>query len=129
MNEKPKILLAEDDLQLIDMYKKKFELEGFDVVLAEDGEKTLNLLRNPEIKPDIILLDVMMPKVNGIEVLKEIRENPETKDYLVVILTNLGDEATAEEIYKYGATDYIVKAETTPIEVAEKVKKLLKIYK
>ena len=129
MEEKIKILLAEDDLQLIDMYKKKFELEGLEVILAEDGEKTLKLIKEEKLKPDIILLDIMMPKINGIEVLKEIRENPETKDYLVVILTNLGNETTAEEIYRYGATDYIVKAETTPIEVAEKVKKLLKIYK
>lgn len=126
---KIKILLAEDDLQLIDMYKKKFELEGFEVTLAEDGEKANRLIKDPEYKPDIILLDIMMPKINGIEVLKEIRENDETKDYLVVILTNLGNETTAEEIYRYGATDYIVKAETTPIQVAEKVKRILKIYK
>ena len=125
--EKIKILLAEDDLQLIDMYKKKFDLEGFDILLAEDGEKALAVLK--EEKPDIVLLDIMMPKVNGIEVLKNIRENPETKDLLVVILTNLGNESTAEEIYKYGATDYIVKADMTPREVANRVKELIKMYK
>lgn len=125
--EKIKILLAEDDLQLIDMYKMKFELEGFEVRLAEDGRKALDALT--EDIPDIVLLDIMMPEVNGIEVLKEIRQNPETKDLLVIILSNLGNESTAEEIYKYGATDYIVKAEMTPMQVADKVKEILKIYK
>lgn len=125
--EKVKLLLAEDDLQLIDMYRKKFELEGFEVMIAEDGRKTLDML-NAE-RPDMVLLDIMMPEVNGIEVLKEIRENPETKDLLVVMLTNLSNESTSEEIYKYGATDYIVKAEVTPIEVVDKIKELLKIYK
>lgn len=125
--DKIKILLAEDDLQLIDMYKKKFELDGFEVLLAEDGKKTLEILEKQT--PDIVLLDIMMPEINGIEVLKQIRENPDTKDMLVVMLTNLGNESTAEEIYKYDATDYIVKAEMTPMEVSEKVKELLKIYK
>ncbi|PIZ00185.1 response regulator [bacterium (Candidatus Howlettbacteria) CG_4_10_14_0_8_um_filter_40_9] len=125
--DKIKILLAEDDLQLIDMYKKKFELEGFDVLLAEDGRKALEILKTET--PDIALLDIMMPEVNGIEVLKEIRENPETKELLAVMLTNLSNESTAEEIYKYGATDYIVKSEMTPMQVADKVKELLKIYK
>ena len=126
MEKKIKILLAEDDLQLIDMYKKKFELEGFDVTLAEDGKKTLAILE--EERPDIVLLDIMMPEINGIEVLKNIRENDETKDLLVIILTNLSNESTAEEIYRYGATDYLVKAELTPIQVVDKVKEILKIY-
>lgn len=125
--DKIKILLAEDDLQLIDMYKKKFELEGFEVLLAEDGRKALEILKIET--PDIALLDIMMPEINGIEVLKEIRENPETKELLAVMLTNLSNESTAEEIYKYGATDYIVKSEMTPMQVADKVKEILKIYK
>lgn len=125
--KKIKILLAEDDLQLIDMYKKKFELENFEVILAEDGKKALELVKDE--LPDIILLDIMMPEVNGIEVLKKIREDDETKDLIIVMLTNLANESTAAEIYKYGAEDYIVKAEMTPMQVADKVKELLKIYK
>jgi len=121
-----KILLAEDDIQLIDMYKRKFELEGFEVHIAEDGQATLDQLDT--FTPDIVLLDIMMPKVNGLEVLKNVRENPEKKDMLVIILTNLGNETTSEEIYKLGATDYIVKAEMTPIEVVNKVKEILKYY-
>lgn len=121
-----KILLAEDDIQLIDMYKRKFELEGFEVHIAEDGQAALDQLDT--FTPDIVLLDIMMPKVNGLEVLKNVRENPEKKDMLVIILTNLGNETTSEEIYKLGATDYIVKAEMTPIEVVNKVKEILKYY-
>lgn len=122
-----KILLCEDDIQLLEMYKRKFLLEGFDVHIAENGQKAMELLDT--FSPDLVLLDIMMPKVNGLEVLRKIRTNPAKKDLLVVILTNLGNEATSEEIYKLGATDYIVKAEMTPLDVVNKVKEILKIYK
>jgi DNA-binding response OmpR family regulator len=122
-----KILLAEDDLQLIDMYRRKFELEGFEVQFAEDGEKAIQIL--DEWKPDVALLDIMMPKVNGLDVLKHIKEKPGYEDVITVMLTNLGNESTAEEIYKLGATEYIVKADMTPLEVSDKVKALIKYYK
>lgn len=122
-----KILLAEDDLQLIDMYRRKFELEGFEVQFAEDGEKAIQILEN--WKPDVALLDIMMPKVNGLDVLKHIKEKPGYDDVITVMLTNLGNESTAEEIYKLGATEYIVKADMTPLEVSDKVKELIKYYK
>ncbi len=122
-----KILLAEDDIQLVEMYKRKFEFEGFDVHVAEDGQEALDKLKT--FTPDMTLLDIMMPKVNGLEVLRSIRQDPVKKDMLVVILTNLGNEATSEEIYKLGATDYIVKAEMTPLDVVSKVKEILEIYK
>jgi two-component system response regulator VanR len=122
-----KILLAEDDLQIIDMYRRKFEMEGFDVQFAEDGEQAIEILNR--WKPDIALLDIMMPKVNGLDVLKFIKEKKGYEDILTVMLTNLGNESTAEEIYKLGATEYIVKADMTPLEVSEKVKELVKYYK
>jgi len=121
-----KILLAEDDLQLVDMYRRKFELEGFDVQFAEDGQMALDILE--KWKPNVALLDIMMPKVNGLDVLKYIKEKKGYEDILTVMLTNLGNEATAEEIYKLGATEYIVKADMTPLEVSEKVKELIKYY-
>ena len=127
MVEKIKILLAEDDLQLIDMYRRKFELEGFDVQFAEDGEKAIEILK--DWKPDVALLDIMMPKVNGLDVLKNIKERSDYADVITVMLTNLGNESTAEEIYKLGATEYIVKADMTPLEVADKVKALIAYYK
>ncbi|MEK7447439.1 MAG: response regulator [Patescibacteria group bacterium] len=122
-----KILLAEDDIQLIDMYKRKFKLEGFEVYIAENGQEAIDQFET--FTPDIVLLDIMMPKVNGLEVLRHIRKDSKNKDALVIILTNLGNEATSEEIYKLGATDYIVKADMTPLEVTNKVKEILKIYK
>jgi len=122
-----KILLAEDDLQLIDMYRRKFEMEGFDVKFAEDGQQALDVLA--DWKPDVALIDIMMPKVNGLDVLKYIKTRPDYEDVLTVMLTNLGNESTAEEIYKLGATEYIVKADMTPLEVSDKVKELIKYYK
>ncbi|MBW6431668.1 response regulator [Patescibacteria group bacterium] len=122
-----KILLAEDDIQLIDMYRRKFEMEGFDVRFAEDGQQALDILN--VWKPEVALIDIMMPKVNGLDVLKYIKEREDYEDVLTVMLTNLGNESTAEEIYKLGATEYIVKADMTPLEVSEKVKELIKFYK
>ncbi|HBG81213.1 TPA: response regulator [candidate division CPR2 bacterium] len=125
MNENPqKILIVEDDLQLVDMYKKKFDLEGFVTEMAGDGEKALEKIQ--EFKPDIILLDIMMPKIDGLEVLKQIRADKETKDTLVIMLTNLSSESVAAQIHKLGATDYIVKADFTPLEVANRVKQIFK---
>lgn len=123
MAEKIKILLAEDDIQLVDMYKRKFDFEGFETETAEDGAETLEKIA--VFKPDIILLDLMMPKISGLEVLKQIRENEATKDLCVIVLTNLGSEPIAEEIYKLAADDYIVKADMTPLEVANRVKEIL----
>lgn len=122
-----KIILAEDDLQLIDMYRRKFEMEGFEVQFAEDGEQAIQILE--KWKPDVALLDIMMPKVNGLDVLKYIKEKKGYEDVITVMLTNLGNESTAEEIYKLGATEYIVKADLTPLEVSDKVKALIKYYK
>jgi DNA-binding response OmpR family regulator len=122
-----KILLAEDDIQLVDMYNRKFELEGFDVRIAEDGEKALEILN--EFMPDVILLDIMMPKVTGLEVLEQLKKKPEFAEVITVMLTNLADEKTAEKIYELGATDYIVKAEMTPLQVSDRVKELLKYYR
>jgi DNA-binding response OmpR family regulator len=121
------MLLAEDDIQLVDMYNRKFELEGFEVQIAEDGEKALEILKSFE--PDVILLDIMMPKITGLQVLEELKKKPEFSDTIIIMLTNLADEKTAEQIYELGATDYIVKAEMTPLQVCERVKELIKFYK
>jgi len=123
-----KILLAEDDVQLVDMYSRKFALDNFEVQLGEDGEKAINILKEG-FKPDVAILDVMMPMVDGLEVLKYIKDQKEFEDVIVIMLTNLSDEKTAEKIYELGATEYLVKAELTPLEVSEKVKELLKYYK
>jgi len=123
-----RLLLAEDDIQLVDMYSRKFELDGFETVVAEDGQKAIDALKDGFV-PDVAILDVMMPVVNGLEVLKYIKEDPKLQDMIVVMLTNLSDEKTAETIYELGATEYLVKAELTPLEVSTKIKDLIKFYK
>ncbi|MDD5693212.1 MAG: response regulator [Patescibacteria group bacterium] len=122
-----KLLLAEDDLQLVDMYSRKFELEGFEVQVAEDGKKAIEILK--EFTPDIAILDVMMPEVDGLEVLEYIKKTPKLNKVITIMLTNMSDQGTAEKIYELGATEYLVKAELTPLEVANKVKSLIDIYK
>lgn len=123
-----KLLLAEDDIQLVDMYSRKFALDGFETVVAEDGQKAIDVLKEG-FKPDVAILDVMMPMVDGLEVLKYIKAQKELEDMVVIMLTNLSDEKTAEKIYELGATEYLVKAELTPLEVSNKVKELIKYYK
>jgi len=122
-----KIHIVEDDIQLLDMYSRKFELEGFEVTIAEDGEKAIDTLR--EFVPDVAILDIMMPKVDGLEVLRFIKNRPELEDVITIMLTNKSDQTTAEQIYGLGATEYLVKAEFTPLEVVNKVRELIKIYK
>ena len=123
-----KILLAEDDIQLVDMYRRKFEIDGFDTVIAEDGQKAIDELKKGYI-PDVAILDVMMPMVDGLAVLKYMKDQKELEDVITIMLTNLSDEKTAEKIYELGATEYLVKAELTPLEVSTKVKELIKYYK
>lgn len=123
-----KILLAEDDIQLVDMYRRKFELDGFETMIAEDGQKAIDTLKGGYM-PDVAILDVMMPMVNGLMVLEYMKNQKELEDVIVIMLTNLSDEKTAEKIYELGATEYLVKAELTPMEVSTKVKELIKYYK
>ncbi|GAC1413069.1 MAG: hypothetical protein NVSMB66_4000 [Candidatus Doudnabacteria bacterium] len=118
-----KILLVEDEPFLSGMYKTKLGLEGFEVSTAKDGEEALDKIK--EEKFDLILLDIMMPKINGFEVLKSIRKDPEkqTANVPVLMLTNLGQKSDIEQGLLLGANDYIVKASFTPAEVVEKINK------
>lgn len=121
--DKKKILLVEDDSFLISMYTTKFELENFEVVAAEDGEKGLGLAVKE--KPDIILLDILLPKMNGFEVLKELKNNKETSQIPVILLTNLSQKNEIEQGLALGAQDYLIKAHFMPSEVMDKIKKVL----
>ena len=118
-----KILIVEDDQFLLTMYQTRFEQEGFKVFVAEDGEKGLKTAQK-EI-PDFILLDILLPKMNGFEVLKELKADKKTKDIKVLLLTNLSQRGEVDEGLKYGAVDYLIKAHFMPTEVVNKVKKLL----
>lgn len=124
MSEKNKILLVEDDPMVVKMYNRKLTMEGFDVFLAFNGEEGLVALSKN--CPDIILLDVMMPKMNGFEMLKKIKNDKLWKDIPVVILTNLGDRPEdVEKSRELGATDYWVKASMPLQELTEKIKAII----
>ncbi len=121
---KPKILVVEDDSFLAGMYVTKFGLEGFTVDLASDGREGLKKVR--DWKPDLVLLDIVLPIMDGFTVLKELKGSSETKDVPVVLLTNLGQKSDVEQGIALGATDYLIKAHFMPSEVIDKVKHLLR---
>ncbi|MBF8250013.1 MAG: two component transcriptional regulator, winged helix family [Candidatus Levybacteria bacterium] len=122
-----KILLVDDDPLLVRMYQKKLENDGYVVVTADDGDVALT--RVNESRPDLILLDIMMPKINGLQVLAKLKENNETKNIPVILLTNVGgsDEDVSRGL-ELGAVAYLVKAGNRPIVVVEKVKEILGGY-
>ncbi len=118
-----KILLVEDDEMLHGMYTQKFKNQGYDVVSAFNGVDGVELAEKE--KPDLILLDVIMPKMDGFVALKKIRKNDVTKDIPVILLTNLGQEEDVKKGKELGATDYFIKANHTPQEVVDKVHSVL----
>ncbi len=118
-----KILLVEDDKFLSEMYATKLTASGFDVEVSFDGQDALTKIK--EKKPDLILLDIVLPKMDGFELLQLLRKDDSTKEISVIILTNLGQKEEVEKGLKLGANDYIIKAHFTPTEVVAKAKKLL----
>lgn len=123
-NKKISVLIIEDDSYISDMYRIKLESENFEVAIAGDGTIGIKMLEKQ--KPDIILLDVVMPKMDGFDVLKTIKGNPELKEVPVVLLTNLSQKENVERGFELGADSYIIKAHFTPSEVVEKIKGILK---
>lgn len=123
------ILLVEDDPFLIDIYATKFKEEGFQVEVANDGEEGLRKLREGEgneEKFDLLVLDIVLPHVDGWEILKEIKASEKLKNLKIVILSNLGQKGEVEKGVKLGATKYLIKAHYTPSEVVAEIKQLLK---
>jgi CheY-like chemotaxis protein len=119
-----KVLIADDDPTLAGMYKAQLEEEFFEVVLAADGEEALEVAHRE--RPDIILLDVLMPKKTGEEVIIELKNDPATVDIPVIILTNLGGKITsANDAEEFGADDFIIKSESEPRAVVNAIKKVL----
>lgn len=119
-----KVLVIEDDTFLVKAYQIKFQKEGFGVEVAADGEEAMSMLE--KAPPNIVLLDLMLPKVSGFDVLSSIRSRPQWKNVPVVILSNLGGGQDIDKGMKLGATDYIVKANAKIDEVVQKVKKFVK---
>lgn len=120
-----KIAIIEDDPVINQMYRMKFEADGFEVEVATNGRLGVALVE--KMNPDIILLDMQMPELNGTEALKEIRQHEWGKDLTVLVLTNLGEEEAPKELKSLGIHSYIVKADLTPRQVVERVKEVLKV--
>ncbi len=121
---KKKILVVEDDEMIGPMYKTKFENDGYVVFMANNGVDGLEIAKKE--KPDIIMLDIILPQLDGFSVLKELKESTETREVPVVMLTNLGTEEDKEKGDKLGAVGYLVKANLTPAQVSQEIKKYLK---
>lgn len=120
---KKKILLVEDDDALANVYTVRLESEGFEIQRVSNGEEALsNAL---EFKPDLILLDVMMPKVDGFEVLDILRNTPQTANIKIIVLTALSQESDRERASSLGADDYLVKSQVVIADVVDKVRQHL----
>lgn len=117
-----KILLIEDEI-MINLLQRKLIKEGYDVSLARDGEEGLKRLR--EINPDIVLLDIIMPKMGGFEVMEEIARDEELKKIPIMVISNSGQPVELDRAQKLGARDWLIKTEFDPQEVADKVIKLI----
>jgi CheY-like chemotaxis protein len=124
----PTVLLVEDDQLIQRMYQKIFTFEGFNVELASDGEEGLDKLRSMQSKPTVILLDVMMPKMNGMQVLEKLKADPELKSIPVIMLSNLAGENDIETALSKGAVKYIIKSEYDPKQVSDMVKEIIAGY-
>jgi DNA-binding response OmpR family regulator len=119
-----KILIIEDDKFLRELMARKLKEEGFAIDEAVDGEEGLR--KSKEGKPNLILLDLILPGIDGFEVLAKIKQDPETKSIPVIILSNLGQKEDIEKGIKLGAVDYLVKAHFTPGEIIEKIRNALR---
>ena len=120
-----KVLLVEDDEVLARMYQTKFQHDGYQTVIAYSGQEGIDFAAKE--KPDVILLDIMMPKKNGLEVLEQIKKDPAVADIPVVMLTVLGDEGIRNNAFNLGAKYYLVKSDVVPLEVVKLIRQELGI--
>ena len=118
-----KVLLVEDDPPMVKMYSTKLKMEGFEVEIAYDGEEGLKKVE--EWKPDLVVLDLMIPKMGGMDVLREIRNDPKIKKVPVLILSNLSQEQDIQLAKQLGVKEFLIKANFTPGQVVEKIKQSL----
>ena len=121
-----KVFIVEDDNYLCKMYKRAFTLDGHVVECIVDGQEALNRLKDYNNKPDVVLLDIMIPKVNGIDILRSMKDDPGLKDIPVAILTNSLKKENEELMTSLGADLYLIKMDYDAKEIVEKINKLLK---
>lgn len=122
-DESKKILLMEDEEMLATMYESKFKRDGFDITVAHDGED--GLAKAQAANFDVVLVDIIMPKLDGFAVLKALRALPQYKITPIIMLTNLGQEEDIKKGQELGATDYLIKANFTPSQVTAKLNEVL----
>lgn len=117
------ILLVEDDTFLIDIYTKQLTVAGFNVQVASDGQSAINKII--ELKPDLVILDIILPQMSGWDILKKVREELGMKDLKIVILSALSQKEDFEKGAIYNIAKYLIKTENTPSQITEEIKKLL----
>ena len=123
-----KILLVEDDPLIVRLYQTAFSRMGYSVEVAFNGKEGLDHLKKSEPKPIVVLSDVMMPEMDGLQMLEHIKEDPALKTIPVILLTNLVDDQEVARGLELGAVTYLVKSEYKPKEIVEKVKEILAGY-
>lgn len=123
-DEEVRVLFIEDDAAVAEMYRLKLELDGYTVTVAPDGEEGLRIAR--ESPPDIVFLDIRLPKMDGFAVLEQLRADAGLQHVPVIILSNYGEAELVERGLKLGALDYLIKAETTPSTLSRGVGKWIK---
>ena len=114
-----KILIVEDEEIMIDLLQRKLAKEGFEILIARDGEEGLKAMR--EKPPDIVLLDIIMPKMGGFEVMEEMQKDKELKKIPVIVISNSGQPVEIDKAQRLGAKDWLIKTEFDPQEVIDKV--------
>jgi len=119
-----KILIVEDDPMLVEIYQKKFSSDGYEVITAMDGSEVLKKIKSE--KPELVLLDLVLPEEDGFDVLKKIKQNPHTKDIRVIIFSNLSQTEDKQKAQALGAEGFITKSDFTPKEMIEEVRKIFK---
>jgi len=117
------ILLVEDDPFVVDIYTTKFKEAGFNIDVAENGEEALRKLK--EKKPDLLILDIVLPNIDGWELLGKIRSDLGLEDLRVVVLSNLSKKSEVDKSVEFGVIKYFIKAHYTPSEIVEEIKKIL----
>lgn len=120
LEEKIKVLLIEDEKEVADLYKLKLSLDGYEVITAENGEEGFE--KAFKISPEIIFLDIKMPKMDGFEVLRKLRSEEKTKHIPVLILSNFDEQDLIERGLTLGANEYLIKSQFTPEGISKKIK-------
>ncbi len=125
MGPNNRIILVEDEDSIRDLYKRQLDLAGFATDAFANGKGGLDALAQPQNKYLIALLDIMLPDINGLQILKEIKQNPAIKNMPVILLTNLGQDVIIKEGFELGAEGYLIKASYTPDQIVQELKNFL----